>query len=186
MSCPRCGTESGPDQKFCKNCGARLGTAEVAQDAAAIPEAQAVPPPPAMTPMHPIPDGGLTLEEIVAWLQGGGYSAKVVIAEDSKRHILSYTQGVPFDVFTPGCTDGRCASITLVISFSTKGKFDVSQLNQWNCDVPWCKAYYDTVNDPCLDIDISLWPGGTYESLNDYFATWNTVLGKFITQYSLR
>jgi|HubBroStandDraft_1064217.scaffolds.fasta_scaffold478953_1 hypothetical protein len=163
----------------------------MAQSAAAIPDAQVVPQqapaqPPATTPMHPIPDGGLTLEEIAAWLQGGGYSAKLVTAQDGKRHILSYTQGVPFDVFTPGCEGGRCASLTLVISFSTKGKFDVSQLNEWNSDVPWCKAYYDTVNDPCLDMDISLWPGGTYESLNDLFATWNTVLGRFIAKYSLR
>jgi hypothetical protein len=191
MTCPRCGTESGSDQKFCRSCGAALGTTELAQSVAGDSALDAAPqqspatsPPP--SPMHAIPDGGLTLEEIVAWLQGGGYSAKLVTAQDGKRHILSNTQGVPFDVFTPGCTAGRCASLTFVISFATKGKFDVSQLNQWNSDVPWCKAYYDTVNDPCLDMDISLSPGGTYESLNDLFATWNTVLGRFIAQYSLR
>jgi hypothetical protein len=154
--------------------------------AGAIAQQPAAPSLTATPPMHPIPDGGLTLEEIAAWLQGGGYSAKIVTAQDGKRHILSNTLGVPFDIFTPGCTAGRCASITLVIAFATKGKFDVSQLNEWNSDVPWCKAYYDTVNDPCLDMDISLSPGGTYESLNDLFATWNTVLGRFIAKYSLR
>jgi len=192
MPCPRCGTVSAPDQRFCRQCGAPLGTAETAQTAAVASAAPAVPqppapaPPPATSPVNPIPEGGLTLEDIVAWLQGGGYSAKVVTAEDGKRHILSNTQGDPFNIFTPGCMVGRCASISLVIAFSTKGKFDVSQLNEWNSDVPWCKAYYDTVNDPCLDMDISLWPGGTYESLNDQFATFNSVLGKFIAKYSLR
>lgn len=191
MFCPRCGTESGPDQRFCKNCGAALAAAESAQSAAAGPAVQAIsqqpaPAPPATSPMHPIPEGGLSLEEIVAWLQSGGYSAKVVTAESGNRHILSNTQGVPFDVFTPGCMSGRCTSLSLVIAFSTKGKFDVSQLNEWNSDVPWCKAYYDTVNDPCLDMDIALWPGGTFESLNDQFLTFNSVLGKFIARYSLR
>ncbi len=196
MFCPRCGTESGPDQRFCKNCGAALAPAEPAQTSAgnsAGPVAQAAPqqpstpaPPPATSPMHAIPEGGLSLEEIVAWLQSGGYSAKVVNGDGGKRHILSNTQGVPFDVFTPGCMSGRCTSLSLVIAFSTKGKFDVSQLNEWNSDVPWCKAYYDTVNDPCLDMDIALWPGGTFESLNDQFLTFNSVLGKFIAKYSLR
>jgi hypothetical protein len=160
--------------------------ATVASAAPAVPQPPAPAPPPTTAPTHPIPDGGLTMEEIAAWLQGGGYSAKFVTAQDGKRHILSNTLGVPFDIFTPGCASGRCASLTIVIAFSTKGKFDVSQLNQWNSDVPWVKAYYDTVNDPCLDMDISLSPGGTYESLNDQFATWNTVLARFIAQYSLQ
>ena len=43
--------------------------------------------------MHPIPDGGLTLEEVIAWLQSGGYAAKVVTREDGKRHIESWSQG---------------------------------------------------------------------------------------------
>ena len=195
MFCPRCGAESRPDQRFCADCGAALGAAESAQSAVAVavaPTAQAAPqpatvpsePPPAS--LHAIPDGGLTLEEVVAWLQSGGYVAKVVTAENGKRHIESNAQGTPFNVFTPGCQSGRCTSIEIVAAFATNGKFDVSQLNQWNSDTPWCKAYYDSVNDPCLDMDIGLWPGGTYESLNDQFVTWNSVLGNFIAKYSLR
>lgn len=178
MPCPRCGTESQPDQRFCKNCGAALEAAGGAPSAAA-----AAPPPVAL---HAIPDGGLTLEEVVAWLQSGGYSAKVVTAEGGKRHIVSNAHGSTFNIFTPGCLSGRSTSIELLFAFSSRGKFDVSKLNEWNSNVPWCKAYYDTVNDPCLDMDISLSPGGTYESLNDQFATWNSVLGTFINKYGLR
>jgi hypothetical protein len=29
-------------------------------------------------------------------------------------------------------------------------------------------------------MDIALWPGGTYESLNNQFAAWNDKLGRFI------
>src|ERR1700722_10740675 len=67
MSCPRCGAKSEPDQRFCKNCGAPLGTADPASSAAvaaAEPVAPAVPPPapapqPAAAELHPIPDGEL-------------------------------------------------------------------------------------------------------------------------------
>jgi Putative bacterial sensory transduction regulator/zinc-ribbon domain len=206
MFCPRCGTEARPDQRFCAKCGAGLGDAEGAQSAAAPVAAQAAPEvaagaavlqpelalpvaaptlaAPALT--HPIPDGGLTLEEVIAWLQSGGYAAKVVTREDGKRHIESWSQGTLFNIFTPGCQSGRCSSLELVFAFSSKGKFDVSRLNEWNSDVPWGKAYSDEVNDPCLDMDISLSPGGTFESLNDQFGTWNNVLSSFITKYGLR
>ena len=140
----------------------------------------------AATLTHPIPDGGLTLEEVVAWLQSGGYAAKVVTREDGKRHIESWSSGTLFNIFTPGCQSGRCGSLELVFAFSSKGKFDGSRLNEWNSDVPWAKAYFDTVNDPCLDMDISLSPGGTFESLNDQFGTWNNVLSNFISKYNLR
>ena len=198
MFCPRCGAEAGPDQRFCAKCGGALGTAESGQSAAAPFAAQAaltvaaavVITQPAHLPapalMHPIPDGGLTLEEVIAWLQSGGYAAKVVTREDGKRHIESWSQGTLFNIFTPGCQSGRCGSLELVFAFSSKGKFDVSRLNEWNSDVPWGKAYYDTVNDPCLDMDISLSPGGTFESLNDQFGTWNNVLSTFVTKYGLR
>lgn len=185
MSCPRCGAETLQSQGFCTKCGDPLGTAESAQSAAAGTAAPAVPQPP-LAPMHPIPEGGLTMEEVVAWLQSGGYAAKIVTADSGKRHIKTNAHGVPFDIFMPGCTSGRCASIELVVAFSCKGKFDVSRLNAWNRDIPWCKTYYDAVNDPSLDMDIYLSPGGTYESLNDQFLTWNTALGRFIATYDLR
>jgi hypothetical protein len=203
MFCSRCGAEARPDQRFCAKCGAGLGAAEGAPSNAVA--AQAVPQAPAATVvfqptqepaqappvataalMHPIPNGGLMLEEVIAWLQSGGYAAKVVTREDGKRHIESWSSGTLFNIFTPGCQSGHCASLELVFAFSSKGKFDVSRLNEWNSDVPWGKAYYDTVNDPCLDMDISLSPGGTFESLNDQFATWNNILSNFIAKYNLR
>lgn len=181
MSCPRCGAETLPSQGFCTKCGSPIAPAEGPAGTATAPTPQT-----AASSLHVIPDGGLTMEEVVAWLQSGGYAAKVVTGESGKRHIISNSHGVPFDIFMPGCESGPCASIELVVAFSCKGRFDVSKLNEWNSQIPWCKAYYDSVNDPSLDMDILLSPGGTYESLNDQFLTWNRVLGNFIAQYDLR
>jgi len=188
MSCPRCDAATLPNQEFCTKCGAALGVAGNPQSVA-VPTsegtAQTVPQP-APASLHPIPEGGLTMEEVVAWLQSGGYAAKVITAESGKRHIVTNSHGTPFDIFTPSCEGGRCSSLELVVAFACKGKFDVSRLNKWNSEIPWCKAYYDNVNDPSLDMDIALSPGGTYESLNDQFLTWNRVLGNFIAKYDLR
>jgi len=191
MSCTRCGTESLPDQSFCKNCGAALATAEPAQSAAAAPAAPALPQPPPVpqTPpvsLHAIPDGGLTIEELTRWLESEGYSVNLVTGESGRPHIVTKSQGSPLNIFQGDCKGERCASLELATGFSTSGKFDISQINAWNYDNRWCRAYYDDVNDPWLRMNIDLSPGGTYEALSERLGIWNRTLGRFIAQYSLK
>ncbi|MGD0482384.1 MAG: YbjN domain-containing protein [Terracidiphilus sp.] len=136
--------------------------------------------------MHAIPDGGLTIEELAAWLESEGYSVNFVTGESGKRHIVTQTQGSPLNIFLGDCKGERCASLELATGYDTHGKFDTSQINAWNYDNRWCRAYYDNVNDPWLRMNISLSPGGTYEALSDRLATWNRTLGRFIANYSLK
>lgn len=195
MSCPRCSAETLPGQGFCTKCGAALGTAQSPPSATAVPAASAAQapsqPPPAPTqpppaPMRPIPDGGLTIEEVAAWLESEGYAANIVSGESASRHIVTKTQGTTLNIFLGDCKGERCASLELGAGFSTSGKFDISQINGWNYDNRWCRAYYDEVKDPWLKMNIDLSPGGTYEALSDRFATWNRTLGRFIDKFSLR
>jgi hypothetical protein len=213
MFCPRCGKERLPEQKFCRFCGAVLPAVQGAPSAAAsVPAAPAAPPAPsapvapaapatstapvaAQTPavpqstagsLHAIPDGGLTIEDVSGWLQSAGYSAKVVTSESGKRHIVSSTQGTTFNIFMGDCKGERCASIELAAGFTTNGTFDISQINDWNSNNRWCRAYYDSVNDPWLEMDVDLYPGGTYESLNDQFGAWNNTLGRFMSKYKIK
>ncbi len=221
MFCPRCGTGALPDQRFCKNCGAALPTAQnpqvvaaaasepivqappqppiapppeaPSQPSPAVEQAPQAPPQPPVAPLQPppvlthaIPDGGFTIEDLVAWLQSEGYSAKVVTGNDGERHVVSNTQGSPCNIFLWDCNGDRCASISLGAGFATNGKFDTSHINDWNINNRWGRAYYDSVNDPWLVMDIDLWPGGTYESLRDQFGAWNNTLARFINKYNLR
>jgi hypothetical protein len=212
MFCPRCGAESASCQRFCAKCGLELATAEnvqaaatapVAQDtptvqavpqasevAAQVPQAEPQAPQalaqPASSPMRAIPDGGLTIEEMAAWLEGEGYAVKFVTGESGKRHIETNSQGSPINIFFGDCKGDRCAALEFAAGFSTHGKFDVSQINGWNYDSRWCRAYYDSDKDPWLKMNINLSPGGTYEALSDRFEIWNRTLGRFIEKYGLR
>ncbi len=179
MSCPRCGAPSLPNQGFCTKCGAALPAAP------AVPQPQATPPTSTIS-IHPIPEGGFTIEDIVAWLQSEGYSAKVVPDGDGESHIVTNTQGSPCNIFPNDFKDGRYGSFGLATGFATNGKFDISHINEWNTNNRWTRAYYDSVNDPWLVMDIDLWPGGTYESLRDQFGAYNNTLARFITKYSLK
>ncbi len=202
MSCPRCSAETAPGQVFCTKCGAALGNAEGAPSVAAtavarpVPDAAvpvapaapepATPPQPSAASIRPIPDGGLTIEELSAWIESEGYAVKFVTGESGKRHIETSTQGFPLNIFLGDCKGERCASLELAAGFSTGGKFDVSQINGWNYDNRWCRAYYDGDKDPWLRMNIDLWPGGTFVALSARFETWNRTLGRFIDKYSLR
>lgn len=194
MFCPRCGAEHVPDQRFCAKCGTVLETTEKSQAVAVAvsePPAQAVTQPPSAPQppqgsLHAIPEGGFTIEDIVAWLRSEGYSAKVVPDGDGESHVVTSTQGSPCNIFPNDFKDGRYASFGLGSGFATNGKFDTSHINEWNSNNRWCRAYYDDTNDPWLVMDIDLWPGGTYESLRDQFGAWNNTLARFIDKYGLR
>jgi hypothetical protein len=156
--------------------------------APAAPAGQAAPsiPQPSPTLIRPIPDGGLTIEEMSAWLEGEGYTVKFVTGESGRPHIETNSQGFPLNIFLGDCKGERCASLELAAGFSTGGKFDVSQINGWNYDNRWCRAYYDDDKDPWLRMNVDLWPGGTYEALGARFEKWNSTFGRFIDKYSLR
>jgi hypothetical protein len=199
MFCPRCGAEFALNQTFCAKCGAALATAESVQNVPAASATQAVPLPaqtapqgppasaqPSLSPIRAIPDGGLTIEEMAAWLEGEGYAVKLVTGESGKRHIETNTQGSPLNIFMGDCKGERCAVLEFAAGFSTHGKFDVSQINGWNYDNRWCRAHYDSDKDPWLKMNIDLWPGGTYEALSDRFEIWNRTLGSFIEKFGLK
>jgi Putative bacterial sensory transduction regulator/zinc-ribbon domain len=205
MFCPRCGAEHPPSQRFCAKCGAAFGAAEDPQSVSPAVAAQSAPPVPAVTqspaataeplPAAPrplptltgaIPEGGFTIEDIVAWLQSDGYTTKVVPDGDGESHVVTNTQNSPCNIFPNDFKGGRYASLGLGTGFAAHGKFDISHINEWNSNNRWCRAYYDSVNDPWLVMDIDLWPGGTYESLRDQFGAWNNTLGRFIEKYGLR
>jgi|HubBroStandDraft_5_1064220.scaffolds.fasta_scaffold719027_1 hypothetical protein len=162
----------------------RIGGAVVL--AAILAAAPAVAAPAAPAPAKDIPAGGLTLNEVVAWLQAAGYRAQIVADSDGKSHVSSATQGVDFGVYIYDCNkDGRCGSIQFSAGWARHGTFDVTRMNEWNRDNRWARGYYDKVNDPWLEYDVDLSPGGTYELLNDELALWDSLVPRFIKLYKL-
>jgi hypothetical protein len=139
-----------------------------------------------MASARDIPVTGFTIDDIVTWLQSKGHSTEVVTASDGKRHVKTSTGGVTFGVYLFDCKEDRCGSIQFAAGFLTHGKFDVSRMNEWNTTHRWARGYFDSVNDPWVEMDVDLTPGGTYELLDDELVTWNTTLNTFVTMYDLK
>jgi hypothetical protein len=132
-----------------------------------------------------IPAAGVTIDDLVSWLKNSGHEAEVVTASNGVRHVTTLTGTVDVGIYLFDCKEGHCGSIQFAAGFATHGKFDVSRMNEWNTKQRWARGYYDSTNDPWIEMDVDLTPGGTYELLDDEFATWNSALANFMALYGL-
>ena len=129
-----------------------------------------------------IPAGGLTVDDVAAWLQQAGYKGALSKSDDGERYVSSAAEGVNFQVYMYDCKDGpRCASMQFSVVFDLYKGLTTDKINQWNRDKRYIKAYIDSEGDPWGQYDVNLSPGRTYEGLDDDFAVWRQTLPVFKT-----
>jgi len=126
-----------------------------------------------------LPEGGLTIEDIAGWLQDAGYKADVQTAKDGSKSILSPADGTNFYIDVYDCKEDRCASLQFSLGFDTKGAWNATKMNEWNSGNRWVRAHVDDKDDPWLDMDVDLSPGGTWEGLTDEFGIYRDMLVSF-------
>jgi len=154
----------------------RVAAAALALGFASIPFAQA----------RDIPPTGVTLEDVQTWLRDQGMEAQ--ITNDGAGHTIvsSKLGGTKFGVYMFDCNDKKqCGSIQFAAGWPTNNKIQVTKVNEWNRKKRWARAYLDESGGMWLESDIDLTPGGTYELLNDYFATWKKSVEGFKEFFSL-
>jgi Putative bacterial sensory transduction regulator len=128
---------------------------------------------PAIAIAADLPDGGMTIDDVVSWLQGAGYPANIMTENDGSKTVVSSSDGSQFHIQMYDCNGGpRCASLEFYAGFNTHGAWNAEKMNDWNSKKRWTRAYVDNTNDPWVEMDVDLSPGGTYEILNDEFAIW--------------
>jgi hypothetical protein len=126
-----------------------------------------------------LPNGGMTIPDIVDGLHAQGLTAEIDTSKDGTRNVVASSEGVKFRIYQFDCKGDRCASLQFSEGFDTKGAFGPGPMNDWNRENRWTRAYVDKVNDPWLEMDVDLAPGGSFEMLNDELATWRMCLINF-------
>lgn len=132
-----------------------------------------------------IPAAGLSTNDIVAWLHDWGYRTEVVANHDGSTHVKTYYEGMNFGVYMLDCKEGTCGSVQFSAGWATHGKFDTSQMNRWDRDHRWCRGYFDSTNDPWVEMDVDLTPGGSYELLTDQLKIFEDCIDSFRRMYQL-
>jgi len=116
---------------------------------------------------RPIPDKGMTVEEVAAWLKAAGLEPKIENSKGGASYVHSSAGGVNFDVDLYDCAEGRCRALQFVASFDMKEPLPAARANEWNMTQRYVRAYLDANGDPTFVYDANVAPGGSFEALQD-------------------
>ena len=128
----------------------------------------------------PLPDGGVTVEEVAGVLQDKGYRAEVSTDKQGDPMILSTTSGFKFRVFFYECEQKpRCKSIQFSAVFTWKDG-SAEKVATWNRTKRFGKVYLDEDSDPVVQMDMDMEHGATSEAIANNMERWNAVLAGFV------
>ena len=116
---------------------------------------------------RPIPDAGLTIEDVLAFMKSAGFDAKIEKTDQGEPYVSTSKNGINFDVDLYDCDKARCRAVQFVASFDLKEPLSAAKANEWNLQKRYVRVYLDKSGDPVFAYDANLAPGGTYEALQD-------------------
>jgi hypothetical protein len=131
-----------------------------------------------------IPSDGLTFDDAMAWLRDQGLEGKISTDGAGNKNIQTAFGDNRFGVYLFDCSNDHCGSIQFVANWPASAKISATKVNQWNRTKRWARAYLDGSNRLWVEFDADLTPGGTYELLQDEFATWKKMLDAAKTFFS--
>lgn len=108
-----------------------------------------------------------------------GYGSASLEVKDGDPFISGRIEGSKYGIYFYGCKSGKkCTNIQFSAGWSGV-KTSLSDINAWNRDKRFSKAYLDSVNDPNLEMDVNLDSGVSKANLEDTFDFWVTGLRTF-------
>jgi hypothetical protein len=128
---------------------------------------------------RPLPDGGITAQELASVLQEKGYKAQVTTDKDGDPLVRSASGGVDFLVLYYECKGKqRCPSIQCYAGFK-KTAIMPARIAEWNTKRRFGRAYLDDESDPRVEMDVDVEHGATTEAIANDMERWVTVLAGF-------
>jgi hypothetical protein len=128
---------------------------------------------------RPLPDGGVTAQEVAGVLQEKGYKAQVTKDKDGDPMVRSASGGVDFLILYYECKGRqRCPSIQFYAGFKKQG-ITPARIAEWNAKKRFGRAYLDDEFDPRVEMDVDLEHGANTEAVANDMERWVTVLSEF-------
>lgn len=94
--------------------------------------------------------------------------------------IVAQTGGIRYVVYFYDCdASSLCKSIQFRAAWNAPGEYSMRDMNEWNRDRRFAKAYLDDDSDPTLEMDVNLDFGVTRDNLDDTIDWWRVVLTRF-------
>jgi hypothetical protein len=128
---------------------------------------------------RPLPDGGVTVQDVARELQAKGYKAEIGKDSGGDPKITSGMDGSNFTVWFYGCKDGRCTQVQYEAGFDLKSGLSLAKINLWNRENRFGAGHLDDENDPYIQYDIDFEHGATTEAIANTIDVWASLLPDF-------
>lgn len=123
---------------------------------------------------------GVSAAQVAEILQSEGYRAKLDEDSQGDPMIRSKMSGFNVQIFFYQCNeDVLCEDIQFHVGFDLDDGMTAEDVEAWNRQKRFAKIYRDDEDDPYLEIDLQLVPGGTPELVKGYIATTDIMVALF-------
>lgn len=106
-------------------------------------------------------------------------SANLTTQSNGDPQITGKVDGITYQIYFRNCTNNtNCEDLNFYLGFLDL-KPTLEQINDWNYNKRFSRAYLDQDQDACVEMDIDLVAGVTAEYLDSQFGIWNMVVTQF-------
>lgn len=122
-----------------------------------------------------------SVDIVQGMMQAYGIQVKRSTDQAGDPMLTSRLEGIDFDVYFYGCTlDAQCDSVQFSTGFNLPNGMTLAQVNDWNRDRRYGKAYTDDSNNPYIEYDINLSNDGVgTKNFDVSLEIWRSVITDF-------
>jgi hypothetical protein len=121
---------------------------------------------------------GADTDEILNAARGYG-AASLTTQSNGDPQITGKIEGITYQIYFRNCTDGTdCEDLNFYLGFLDI-KPSLEEINDWNFNKRFSRAYLDGDQDACVEMDLDLVKGVSPEYLDSQFGLWAMVVGQF-------
>lgn len=128
---------------------------------------------------RPVPDAGVTREEVAEWLTKKGYKAEIHTDDGGEVLISSAIGGVNYDIYFYACNNKRCASIEYLAGWTPMDDVSLEDVNAWNAKKRYAFGFRDKDLNIWAQYDVDIAPGGSWELMDVSLETWEQLVVSF-------
>ncbi len=137
---------------------------------------------------RPLPEGGVTRQDVITWLQQHGYTGEIRTFGESTYVAVQFQNGPPGNdysgIYFYDCVNERCAAIQYFAAFAGDDTTTIDKVNDWNSHKRTIRAYRRPSGSVTGEADADVSPGGSWELLDQTLTRWEQVLGVFKTFFN--
>lgn len=125
---------------------------------------------------------GNDVSTIASIVRGYG-SAEVDSQGNGNPLVFGTYQGRTYALLFLNCTNGTDCEDVQFYYVIVGGGASIEDMNDWNAQYRFSRAYLDGDGDPVIEMDINLEYGVTYENFEATLRVWNSLVSEFDSSF---